>query len=305
MAEDKNIESPVEVEDIDPPEIESEDPPVELLEAETEDTGQFNFKLPDLKSLTKTKPVQKKAEVPSVDLGDDPVRLYLREIGRVDLLNPDQEFWLATRLHATRTINSIRQSHPALKNEPNSPTEIYKIVIDKLVTSWRRLQEDSEKLGHQSPDLRLILAESRVLRQIWDAGKPSQLRRYLAEGAWGQDPHWDEVARQAIEVFSVLYLLPDNLANYLDNALTKRGKLPSKATLLKRLTDDALLEREILFSHENAQEAHEALIRANLRLVVSVAKRYMGRGNSFDDLDPGGEYWAAQGCYKIRPCPRF
>lgn len=147
MAEDKNIESPVEVEDIDPPEIESEDPPVELLEAETEDTGQFNFKLPDLKSLTKTKPVQKKAEVPSVDLGDDPVRLYLREIGRVDLLNPDQEFWLATRLHATRTINSIRQSHPALKNEPNSPTEIYKIVIDKLVTSWRRLQEDFGKIG--------------------------------------------------------------------------------------------------------------------------------------------------------------
>ena len=40
--------------------------------------------------------------------GDDPVRLYLKEIGRVDLLSADQEFWLGIRILAIRTLDALR-----------------------------------------------------------------------------------------------------------------------------------------------------------------------------------------------------
>jgi len=49
------------------------------------------------------------------ELGDDTVRLYLREIGSVDLLAQDQEFWLSTRIQAIRNIDNIRRQHPVLR----------------------------------------------------------------------------------------------------------------------------------------------------------------------------------------------
>jgi RNA polymerase primary sigma factor len=52
----------------------------------------------------------------------------------------------------------------------------------------------------------------------------------------------------------------------------------------RQLPDDATLEANVAQIEYLAVEAKQTLIRANLRLVVSVAKRYMGRGISFLDL---------------------
>ncbi len=49
------------------------------------------------------------------------------------------------------------------------------------------------------------------------------------------------------------------------------------------------------------QEAHKALIRANLRLVVSVAKRYIGRGIAFLDLVQEGNLGLLRAVEKFDP----
>jgi hypothetical protein len=66
--------------------------------------------------------------------------------------------------------------------------------------------------------------------------------------------------------------------------------LPSEDELQIELDDDppARLEKPT-----------HAIIRANLRLVVSVAKRYIGRGSSFLGPDPGGQHRPAEGGFKI------
>ena len=43
----------------------------------------------------------------SGDLSEDPVRLYLKEIGRIDLLDADSEFRLAARIEAERLLDNI------------------------------------------------------------------------------------------------------------------------------------------------------------------------------------------------------
>ena len=43
----------------------------------------------------------------SSDTSSDPVRLYLKEIGQVDLLDVDHEFWLATWLEAPKYLSLI------------------------------------------------------------------------------------------------------------------------------------------------------------------------------------------------------
>src|SRR5512135_2734345 len=45
----------------------------------------------------------------AADLGDDPVRMYLKEIGQVRLLDTQQEVWLAIQMSASRYLEQLRE----------------------------------------------------------------------------------------------------------------------------------------------------------------------------------------------------
>jgi RNA polymerase primary sigma factor len=255
----------------------------------------------DLGDLKKEKPTDL-LEDPSMagEISDDPVRLYLKEIGGIDLLGPDQEFWLATQMEATRRVDSLTSQHPLIRGDDSLPQGIYKALYEELLTSWERGVEDTQRLGFDLPDLSLILVEAQMLRQTWASDTPSYLHAYLDNGLWGRDPLWDGVARNAFTVFICLYLFPDPLAEYLGNYLQKRGKLPNR-TFFRYLPDDEILQDEIQDARYRAQEAHNAIIRANLRLVVSVAKKYIGRGSTFLDLIQEGNIGLLRAVTKFDP----
>ncbi|HUV29340.1 MAG TPA: sigma-70 family RNA polymerase sigma factor [Anaerolineales bacterium] len=256
----------------------------------------------ELGDLKKEKPADILAD-PSMagELSDDPVRLYLREIGGIDLLIPDQEFWLATQIEASRRVESLTRQHPLIRTNDSLPQGIYKALYEELLTSWKRVVEDNLRLGFEVPDLRLILREAQMLRQTWASETPSYLHAYLDNGLWGKDALWDGVARNALTVFVCLYLLPDPLADYLDAHLANREKLPTNKTFFGHLPDDEILQDEIEDARYRAQDSHNAIIRANLRLVVSVAKKYIGRGSNFLDLIQEGNIGLLRAVTKFDP----
>ena len=90
--------------------------------------------------------------------------------------------------------------------------------------------------------------------------------------------------RKAYSVFLCLYLLPEDYAHWLARHIENCQKLPVLRTLYRNLSQEAILLREIDSVQTRALDANRALIRANLRLVVSVAKKYLGRGISLLDL---------------------
>jgi RNA polymerase primary sigma factor len=98
-----------------------------------------------------------------------------------------------------------------------------------------------------------------------------------------------------------MYGLPDELAVKVRKALVDRDKLPTERTYARYLPDDDTLQLELGAIGVRASEAHHAIIRANLRLVVSVAKRYIGRGSSFLDLIQEGNLGLLRAVSKFDP----
>ena len=226
-------------------------------------------------------------EDPSIalELSEDPVRLYLKEIGQIHLLDADSEFRLAARIEAQCRIDALESGNPDEEKRPGIYKELFTSVIQELIDAWKKLQDEAQYLGQgDTPDLALTLAEAQLLKRQWQADEPSYLRTYLDNGLWGKDAKWEAVVRYAFTIFLGLYLLPDEVATRLLDVLTRTDTLPEIDWFASMLSPEDELAYELEGIRHRSEEANQTLIRANLRLVVSIAKRYLGRGISFLDL---------------------
>jgi RNA polymerase primary sigma factor len=235
----------------------------------------------------------------AAELSEDPVRLYLREIGLVKLLGSDSEFRLATIIEADRLVGSLRKMKQ--RKGVSLAVSMYHSLIADMLTSWDRLMEDAERIEQELPDLALMIAESQSLHAGWEFDSPSYLRAYLDNGHWGVDHLWDNLARHAYAVYLSLYLLPFKYAEWLLEHVREQRNFPLQRTMNRNLRPEDELLTEMELVHTRAVDANQALIRANLRLVVSVAKRYLGRGISFLDLIQEGNMGLLRAIGKFDP----
>ena len=241
----------------------------------------------------------------AVEFADDPVRLYLKEIGRVELLGPDHELWLATRMAAVRRLELLFSGAAPRPKAADASVAVQLALYEDLCTTWKRLLEDLRRRRQRPPDLHLILEEARQLRAGWQGDSPSYLRAWLDNGTWGSDPSWEQVARKVLEVFLGLYLFPADVEARLSDRLARGSGLPDRRTFQRWLPSPLDIEAERIQALERADEAQAALIRANLRLVVSVAKRYMGRGIAFLDLIQEGNIGLLRAVEKFDPAKGY
>ncbi len=224
---------------------------------------------------------------------DDPVRMYLKEIGQVPLLDSNRETWLSSQIAAALTLEKLTDelaSIERLHDEQAIPSslDITRHAYQYLLTHWQQAQEKSRQIEVAMPNLRDLIDEVQAFMMDWDADNPSPLRDYLKQREWGRDPVWTDYAAHIFSVVDALCLLPFDLQIKLRTYYRQHKELPSFelfTTWLEELDEPLETTRQTLENVEQKAElAVEALTRANLRLVVSVAKRYMGRGISFLDL---------------------
>jgi RNA polymerase primary sigma factor len=244
------------------------------------------------------------------DAEDDPVHTYLKEIGQVPLLSAEQEIWLATQMQAARVLDRINydvglnrgntagkkrkrataENGAAEAGEPvGTPTEMRAQVMSvsyaNLLENWRCIADAAAILKIDPPDWREVAAEARGMRLSWQRSGGSYCRRYLNDGTWGQDEGWTDLAECLFNVLTAAYLLPNEQAEQVVAYMEANGTPPDRALFEEWLADG---ESSLLYNEfevrDLAEEAKANLTRANLRLVVSVAKRYMGRGIQLLDL---------------------
>jgi RNA polymerase primary sigma factor len=180
---------------------------------------------------------------------DDPVRMYLKEIGRVSLLTANDEVELAQAIEAKPLHDALKALDVVeeIDSRQRSVEEMLPDIIERLATVKRKGQQ-----AHIAQEL-LGLADISKLPSLLD----ENARRRQANGA---------ASSGASAEVSDTY----RIARY-------------------RLTE----------RYERAKQAKQRLTEANLRLVVSIAKKHIGRGMSFLDLIQEGNIGLIRGVEKF------
>ncbi len=248
----------------------------------------------ELEDLDDDLMLSESARLDTFALADDPVRMYLKEIGQVPLLDTNRETWLSVQIAAERLLQNEMDRLYRLDrgdvSEPRNPTpaEVIASVYAVIRRNWEDVLKQAKNFKVEPPNLKAIIEEVQALSNDWNVSGSSSIREYLRQREWGRDEAWTELARRLFDVIHGLYLMPFREQVLLRRYYDKEGTLPSLDVFGQWLAEDidALEEMPERFDEieRKAEFAAEALTRANLRLVVSVAKRYMGRGINFLDL---------------------
>jgi RNA polymerase primary sigma factor len=234
---------------------------------------------------------------------DDPVRMYLKEIGKVPLLTAEEEVNLA---------KSIELGEQALVSPALSGIHLYELGVEtkKRMAVGRPKEFVDEATRFTMKSLHHTLGDD-------EGGK--DLRRLTNRLLKLRDPLKAEANSK--EISTEAKILIDETVALIDAArrdperlsfriLPQYAKIHGPAEGAERLGELVMLGQEIrdkLVKHldqlvlsdadeqrglrrladeliQKGDDARHNLTEANLRLVVSIAKKYIGRGMSFLDL---------------------
>jgi len=224
------------------------------------------------------------SEVEEQEIADDPVRLYLHEIGKVRLLTAQDEKVLAKKIEMAKRLREIRQAYQEKYGVPSSATATILAVLREIGEAAPILHMVQEHLSLTSSERLLEIISNLKLRQSIDGVIDQQLIQAVAHQT---NKSMTEAEQTLINLSLNCDLLPKEVLNSIseDVALSDIESLVTAEALIDSIQAE---ERQIRAYFEDiemeAQNAERHLIEANLRLVVSVAKKHIGRGMSLLDL---------------------
>ena len=237
---------------------------------------------------------------------EDPVRMYLKQMGQVPLLSRDQEVVISKRIEkaeyaAQDKLFSVALSlnfQRDLANKLLQHEERFdKVVVDKKIESREEYYQTLEKSISQCDTLGDQL--NKLWQEYWDEKDPEQKEKLLVRYKKYETQLkpvfkkfcfklkvFEEFLNQFSPLIREIEKIQDCLQSAQRNAVSVKFKTIDVEKMQQRLKD---IEGEIRMPvqdlielvrsvRKHIKEAHAAkteMVEANLRLVISIAKKYM------------------------------
>jgi RNA polymerase primary sigma factor len=207
------------------------------------------------------------------DNSDDPLRAYLREIHEVNLLTARDERFLASRLEESTMLDQVLASlRIETASEPSSLDILHELLI-RARESLPLLRACASLI--RRPDIGDLLTSIDFRRRI-DGVLDQELVSALARRLECDEA---DVQRELVVLSVETRLLPADVLR------RERWEEPVAFDPAEWSGDvESGLDGYWRGIRAEGERAERRLIEANLRLVVSIAKKYLGRGLTMLDL---------------------